>query len=241
MNHYYYFIIGVIAVLVLIEIGTMITKRSKRKSVDAKYKSGNISEWSYQRFCRFYGDTVFLDDLFNNKMNIIKDAIIEDNVESIEELAKLAACPKSEVVLKVKYLKNKRILGNYYIDKEHGLIKKCSEEDSKLLDKYSDMIYLKHYQISEMAAQEQNYNNKPFQIIEEDIYKDIKYLYDKSLINGIKIDEANKKIVYYTVEKKKLAEKYATLNCPNCGALVDVPRGETARCEYCSTIVEDKR
>ena len=56
MNHYYYFIIGVIAVLVLIEIGTMITKRSKRKSVDAKYKSANISEWSYQRFARFFGE-----------------------------------------------------------------------------------------------------------------------------------------------------------------------------------------
>ena len=172
-------------------------------------------------------------------MKMIQQLVLDEEKESIEEIARLSNCKYSECVLKLKYLMNKRVLDGYYIDKINKTIKTCSVEDSNLVKKYSDFIYQKNLQIDEMAKEIPNYNNKPLQILEEDIYRDIKYMYDKSLINGIKIDETNKKIIYYTVEKKKTAQWCVTLNCPNCGALVNVPKKNSEKCSYCNTVVND--
>ena len=101
------------------------------------------------------------------------------------------------------------------------------------------MIYFDHFSIVEMAQRVPNYHNKPMPIIEEDVFKDIKYLYDKCILNGIKLDEEKKDIIYYTIEKHKKSLQYATLNCPKCGALVDVGFNSNARCDYCGSIVED--
>ena len=64
--------------------------------------------------------------------------------------------------------------------------------------------------------------------------------YDKCIINGIKLDDERKEIIYYTIEKKKKEENYVTLNCPKCGSLVDVLKKNSAHCDYCGSIVEDK-
>ena len=44
-------------------------------------------------------------------------------------------------------------------------------------------------------------------------------------------------LIVLTSHKK--AQNYATVNCPKCGALVDVSRGGNGRCEYCGSIAED--
>lgn len=74
----------------------------------------------------------------------------------------------------------------------------------------------------------------------EEVFNDIKNLYEKDLINGIKLNEVDKEILYYKVEKQKKEKDYISIRCKNCGAMNDVNRGSKTRCEYCDTIIEDK-
>ena len=205
-----------------------------------KNKKDNINEWSYQRFASFYDEKVLLDPLFNDKIKSIIDCVNNKRMDSIDEIAKVSNCTFDECVMKLRYLKNKRVIGNYYLDKINRTVRKCTEQDDEILKKYYNMIYVNHYQISEMAKQLPNYHNKPLTIIEEDVYKDIKYLYDKSIVNGIKLIPSTKEIKYYTIEKHKKEEYCVTINCPKCGALVDVEKGKSVRCDYCNSLVEDK-
>lgn len=213
----------------------------KKKSDDKKEskEAGKISEWSYQRFCGFYGNRVFKDEKFFDKVNTIIDCVNERKIERLDDIASESGCTVEEVVMKIKYLKNKRVIDNVYIDRINRLIKKCTEDDSKILDRYYTMLYNDHFTIHEIAIRLPNYHNKPLPIIEEDVFKDIKYLYEKSIVNGIKLDESRREIIYYTLEKKKKREIYATVNCPKCGALVDVIKNSTGRCDYCGALVED--
>lgn len=213
-------------------------KKDKSKN-DEVSKKGNISEWSYQRFASFYDTRVFPDPKFQEKIDALKVCINEKHLERLDDIAAESGCTVEEAVMKIRYLKNKRVFDNIYIDHYNRAVKQCSDEDQKILEKYYNMLYYDHYSIVEMAQRVPNYHNKPITIIEEDVFKDIKYLYDKCIINGIKLDESRKEIIYYTIEKHKKAATYATINCPKCGALADVSRGGNGRCDYCGTIVED--
>ena len=195
-------------------------------------KQGILSNWSYQRFCRFYGINVYPDPEFDIKINRIINLVNNKNYENIKTIAKESNCNYNECILKLKYLKNKRVIdSNYFINSVTDEIKKCSESDLKLINKYYEMVYQKHYKLYEMK--------KALGESEEDIYNELKYLSDISLLNGINFDSNTHEILYYSLEKKKLAEKFVTLNCPSCGALVDIPKFSQARCSYCNTIVED--
>lgn len=216
-----------------------IKKLFNKGKKEKKSNKGNINEWSFQRFCGFYGERILKDPLFHDKIDKIKEAINDKRMERLDEIASYSSCTVEEAVMKIKYLKNKRVFDDLYIDRVNRLVKKCSKEDQEILEKYYNMLYQNHYSIKEIAARIPNYHNKPILIIEEDVYKEIKYLYDKSIINGIKLDEYNKEIVYYTVEKHKKAITYVTINCPKCGALVDVIRDGSGKCDYCGSIVED--
>ena len=101
------------------------------------------------------------------------------------------------------------------------------------------MLYVDHLSIDDMAKHVPNFHNKPLTIVREDVYKDIKYLYDRCIVNGIKLDEESQNIIYYTVEKHNKAIGYITLNCSKCGAIVDISRGGNGRCEYCGSIEVD--
>ena len=214
-----------------------IFKRGKKE--EKEKKQGTISEWSFQRFAGFYDERIFPDPKFLDKINSIITCIKEKGYERLDEIANESGCTVEEVVMKIRYLKNKRVFDNIYIDHYNRAVKQCTDEDQKILEKYYNMLYYDHYSIVEMAQRVPNYHNKPITIIEEDVFKDIKYLYDKCIINGIKLDESRKEILYYTIEKHKKAATYATVNCPKCGALADVSRGGNGRCDYCGTIVED--
>lgn len=85
--------------------------------------------------------------------------------------------------------------------------------------------------------------NSPLENLEEyktQVYEDLKKLNEKNLINGIKLNEVDKEILYYTIEKRKKDKDIISIRCENCGAINDVNRGSKTRCEYCDTIIEDK-
>lgn len=231
-------IVAIPVVLVLAELVFFLIK--KKSKVEKKNRKPEISEWSYQRFCLFYGNMILPDPNFNNKMETIKKSILEDKIESIDEIASKSGCSFDECVLKIRYLKNKRIIDDYEININNRRTKKCSLEDAKLLEKYKDLLYVKHYQIEEMANEVPNYHNMPVAILKEDIFKDIKYLNDKMLINGINFKEDEKRIIYYSVEKNKREMTHKTVNCPNCGALVGVPNGGQGKCLLCGNVVVDE-
>jgi hypothetical protein len=199
----------------------------------------SFNEWSYQRFCGFYDKKILPDELFYKKIEKIIYCVRNKNMESIQEIAKNSNCSFEECILKLNYLKNKQILNDLYIDRINQVIKKCSEEDIKILEKYYNMLYVDHFQLIEMAIRMPNLYNRPLEEISDEIFNDLKYLYDKCIINGIKLDEEHKKIIYYTVEKHTKANVYISVNCNKCGALVDIPFGGHARCSYCNSMNED--
>ena len=204
-------------------------------------KLGDISMWSYQRYCRFYGYTVFIEPDFERKMEKLCDLVTVYKETDVKEIAKKMDFTIKECMYKLNYLKNKKWISNdYYINGQTYEIKKCSVAEINLLNKYYEMVYLKHYSIYEMAKELKSKDNSlDINRTKEIIYKELQYLSSISLLNGIKFDEEKHEVLYYTLEKRKLSEKFVTLNCPHCGALVDIPKFESARCEYCSTIVED--
>lgn len=197
----------------------------------------NISEWSYQRYCQFLGYDLLGDPNFEKKMTSILDQINQYKEESIEKIAEKSGTSVNECILKIKYLKNKRYIdSSYYVNSSTKELKKCNDNELELLNKYYEMVYLKQYQVKEMLKDLKKVDND---ITESTIIKELKYLIDNSLLNGIKIDENDNEILYYTIEKKRKASFLVTLKCPNCGALVDVPKNYQEKCKYCETIVND--
>ena len=210
----------------------------KKNKIEKAVNAGDISEWSYQRFAKFYDIRVFPDPSFFDKINTIMKCV-DNGTDRLDDIAIEANSNVEEVILMIRYLKNKRVFDDIFIDRYNKLVKKCTDEDKQILEKYYDMIYTEHLSIIEIAQKLPNYHNKPMPIIEEDVFKDIKFLYDRCIINGIKLDENRKEILYYTVEKHKKEEEYATVRCPKCGCLVDVLFNNSTICDYCGSNVED--
>ena len=100
---------------------------------DVHLDLSHINEDSFQRYAKFFGNTIPTDDEFINKLNSIYIAVIKDHDTKISSIAKKSNCSSEECVLKIRYLKNKRMLGDFYIDTLHDELVMCSEEDSKLL------------------------------------------------------------------------------------------------------------
>ncbi len=200
----------------------------------------NISEWSYQRYARFYGDIKPSDDLWNNKISKIYNLIINEKEEDLEFIAKESGCSFTECVMKIRYLKNKRKIGDYYIDLVTKTIKKCSPEDEKKLVKYIPYIYNQHLQIKQIAAKMPGASVYNLDQMANVVYNELLYLDEKGLLNGVVINQVDRTIVYYSVEKHKGESDKVTINCRNCGAINDVNRHSKVRCAYCKSIVEDK-
>lgn len=204
-------------------------------------KSSNINDKSYQRFAKFFGKIELKDDEFNKKIDCIQKSIKKDKLTDINEIAKRANCSYDECILKIKYLKNKRILGDYYIDVDNGIINPCNSVDKLLLKKYAPFIYKKHSQIDEIVNALTTTTYENFEITKRRVIDELTYLDKKNLLNGINIDLVDEKIIYYTIEKHKKEKDFISQNCPTCGALNDVPRNGKARCEYCNNILENNK
>lgn len=204
-----------------------------------KPKGGNINEWSYKRFAQFYDKTEFNDPEFDQKIKTILRLINQEHVEDMFEIQDKSGCQTiEETIMKIMYLKNKRLIDEYYIDTHAKRITPCSVEDLALIKMYSPYLYGKPRQIDQIIVSLPKVSNmRPREAFEE-VEKDIKYLIKKRLINGIRYDEVDKKIIFYTLEKKYKTREYVTKTCPNCGALVEVNIGLKARCKYCDSIIE---
>ena len=197
---------------------------------------GNINEWSYKRYADFYGQMELADPNFNEKITKILKMIKDDNEEDIEFIAKESGCTVPECSLKIDYLKNKRLLDNIYIDRDYNKIIRCSEEDLRLIEKYKPFVYSSHRTIDEIVtlapATTNNINEN-----RETVRKELKYLINKRIINGVIYNEVDDKLIYYTVEKHKHDYDYATIECDKCGALNEVNYDSKTRCKYCGNII----
>ncbi len=202
-------------------------------------KKINISDESYKKYAKYYDLTEPTDNNFDEKVNKIYNLIINENKDDIELIAKESDCTLEECIMKIRYLKNKRLIGDYYIDVANKIIRKCSETDQQLLKKYSKYIYNQHLQIDEIALRDTRTTLENLEETKNNIYNDISYLYKKGLLNGIKLNNVDKSIAYYTIDKKNPSMELKTLNCPNCGAINELNKHSKVKCDYCGTIIED--
>lgn len=235
-------IVFVLLILILLNNSTKTHNSSigTGQTIDKKELYNNLmNEISYQRYAKFYDNAVPHDERFDEKMNKIRNLIEIDKIMDIRKIAEKSGCTYEECVLKIKYLKNKRQIGLYYIDNKTEALIPCSPEDFKLIEKYKPYIYYNHLQPIDIAKRMPGVTYEILKETEEKIYKEIVYLYEKDLLNGIKINEVDKKIIYYTIEKNKIENDLITISCPNCGALNDLNRGSKTRCEYCDSIIID--
>lgn len=232
-----------VSIVIIIIIGAIViseTKQFKKENWVAR-KNNTVNEESYQKYAKFYGSILPSDKEFEHKVNAIYNLIVNKKYEDLREIARKTNCTYEECILKIRYLKNKRVIGdNYYIDHISGIIKKCSKEDKVLLKKYSPFIYGKHFQVDEMAVHLPGTTLANKKQVEKQIFKELKYLDDKDLINGVILNEVDQKITYYSIEKKLKNKDLVSITCKYCGALNDVRRGNKARCEYCDSIIESK-
>ena len=231
-------ILGIVIIIVIIFFCSKLNK--VKKEYTNKTKTGQVNEESFQRYAKFYGEQVEKDNDFDQKVNKIYTLIEINKKTDIREIAQKSSCSYEECILKIRYLKNKRQIGEYHIDHVNGKLLKCTEEENVLLKKYKPYIYNNHLSISEIAARLPGTTTQNLKDVREEVYQDLLLLYQNDLINGIKINEVDKEIIYYAIEKRKKEKDFVSLSCPNCGALNDVNRGSKVRCEYCDTIIEDK-
>ncbi len=204
-----------------------------------KTKIMRVKENSYIDYTKFYGTESVYDKDFMKKMKIIFSQIVREKEEDIHQIAQLAGCTYPECILKIRYLKQtKRIAEEYYIDELNGLINKCSKEDQALLKKYRPYIYRSQLQIPDIVARIPRVPGKNTEEMKQIVLKDLMYLDDKDLIDGILLNRVDGEITYYNSRKKK--KDKITVNCQNCGAPNIVNRGGKTWCSYCGSIVEDK-
>ena len=201
-------------------------------------KGPSISEWSYKRYADFYGSVQLNDPEFDNKIAKIKKLILEDNADDIEFIAKESGCEMEEVMMKINYLKNKKVLDNCYIDTANNKIVKCTEEDLKLVEKYKPYLYGSHLPLQEIIAVVPATTNS-VEEKKDEVIKELRYLIDNKIVNGVTYNEVDEKLVYYSVEKHNKEKDFASIVCPKCGALNDVNYKSKAKCKYCGNIVEN--
>ena len=209
-------------------------KTRERRKVD--FDKRHITEESFQNYAKFYGTYIPRDGDFNSKLMCIYN-LIRDKEYNIREISEKSNCTIEETVLKIRYLKNKRVIGDLYIDTNNLLLIPCSKEDAELIDKYKAYIYGSHLQINEIANLIPNKGYKDINELRDEVFNELIYLDSKGLINGIRINTVDRKIIYYTIEKKKKHD-YETIHCPNCGAINDVDSDSKVRCGYCNGIIK---
>ena len=207
------------------------------KDLEQRIDINHVNENSFQNYAKFYGEIVPSEADFDRKLNKIYILIKDHNKTDIKEIADLTFCTIPECVLKIKYLKNKRLIDDLYIDTNNMKLIPCSSEDQQLIDKFKPYIYGTHTQIAEFVNLVPNPDRLDVEGHKKKLLEELVYLDKKNLINGVKIDDIDGEIIYYTLEKRKTVKDRETVHCPNCGALNDVELTGKVRCSYCNSIV----
>ena len=116
MESFREFIVPITIFLVAIWVAVW-KEKSRLKSLGRK-----INEDSYQRYAKFYGNTIPKDANFINQIKIIYYSIVKDGETDVKKIAEKANCTYTDCILKIRYLKNKRKLADYYyIDEVNGI------------------------------------------------------------------------------------------------------------------------
>ena len=129
-------------------------KKKKEETVAEEVHAGPISDWSYQRFCGFYGDRILPDAKFDDKIaaiiSCVKDkhfeSIYEFSLDKIEEDLRLLEAIKKRISIQAiertpEYIKlNFNVEAVKMIDTEDGVWvrNKSNEEETDLLFKFAD-------------------------------------------------------------------------------------------------------
>lgn len=205
-----------------------------------RYNIQHVNEDSFQRYAKFYGDIVPSEDNFDNKLKTIYDLINNKKVYDINVICSKSYCNLTECILKIRYLKNKRLIGDLYIDTINNKLVPCTSNELMLINKYKPYIYNNHLQINEIANVISNPKNLSITELNNNIFEELNYLDEKGLLNGLRIDDVDRTIFYYSIEKKKTHSNLITVHCPNCGALNDVNTDGKVYCSYCKNIIVGK-
>ena len=232
-------LIPIFGIAFVLGIGFLAIYISKKggKDLEQKIDINHVNENSFQRYAKFYGEIVPSEADFDRKLNKIYILIKDHNMRDIKQIAEISFCTLPECVLKIKYLKNKRLIDDLYIDTNNMKLITCSPEDQLLIDKFKPYIYGTHTQISEFVNLVPNPEGLNIEEHKKKLLDELIYLDKKGLINGIKIDDIDGEIIYYALEKRKTVKDRETVHCPNCGALNDVELTGKVRCSYCNSIV----
>jgi len=183
-----------------------------------------------------YGKVTDNNDTSDTKTNNIKKLINEGETD-IKIISNKSNCTYPECVLKIRHLIASKQIEHFYLDTVNFKLFKCSREDAELLAKYKTSIYSKHLSIDEIATS--LYNIDPYSNTKEEykdqVFNDLKYLYDKKVLFNVKLNPVDRTIKYYLDQNGD--DDLVTVHCPNCGALNEVDVDSKVRCSYCNTII----
>ena len=205
------------------------------KDIKETIESNQQYENSYNNVEMLYNKMENTDPEFKEKITKIYNLITIDKCESIKEIAEKSGCTYEECIIKIKYLKHNKKITNYYIDKHHGYIKKCTETERKLIKELSPYIYSAKLQPKEIAVRTYRSNEEDFKEHYEKVKKDLKTLIDKDLLDGVVYNEVDNKLIYYI--NRQNIEKMS-ITCKYCGAVKEIEKGNKERCEYCNSIID---
>ena len=237
------FITIIILVLILIVVFVLFGLDSKMNIFKKRYSTKHVNEVSFQKYAKFYGYTIPKGEKFNKKVDTILLLVNKQKEKSITKIAEQIKCDEEYTITLLRYLKNKRLIDDKIIDIKAKEIYNCTIEDSQLLEKYSPFIYNSHLQINEMIPLLKNKEKKDESDLKREIVYELSYLDKKMLLNGIRFNRSEEKIIYYSVEKKKI-EKVGIeiVVCPNCGAVTyKKMEDDSINCDYCHCKVEEKK
>lgn len=198
-----------------------------------------IEPTNFFSYSNFYGEKLEekeSPEIFKKKIDKIYDLVVKQKCDDIKFIAKASGCSYHECVFKIDYLKHKKMISDeYFLDLITGFIKKCSTEDKALLDKYRPFLKYQKLQIPEITVRLPHVTSETLNEEMEKVKKDVKYLIEKDLIQGVIYNEVDDNLIYYDANKTK--NNLITKKCPNCGAKVELNTGGKARCEYCDSII----
>lgn len=228
---------GLFVLFVIIMLLVFRHNTKKEVKVEQGLDTNNVNEESFQRYAKFFGEIYPHEDKFDEKLNKIYELIKNQHIDDLNKIAELSFCSMPECVLKIKYLENKGLIDNIFIDTVNFKILPCTKEDEELIELYKPYLYGTRVQIADFVGLIDNTGYLNVEERKQKILSDLLYLDKKGLLHGIKIDEVDGKIIYYALEKKKKTFDKETVHCPNCGALNDVELTSKVRCSYCESIV----
>lgn len=230
-------IFSFIIVIGLLVFSAYLDTKKNNRSFGSDWSA--IEENSYLDYSDFCGQSIIQNEtkeIFQKKIDKIYDLVVKQKCDDIKFIAKESGCSYNECIIKIDYLKhNDMISDEYFVDHICGYIKKCSSSDLKILKKYKPYLCKQKLQIPEIVVRLPHVQSENIPEETEIVKKEIKYLIEKDLVQGVILNEIDDTLIYYDANKngKNLISK----KCPNCGAMVELQKGGKARCEYCNSII----